>query len=157
MEHFPPERDDRASLKTLLAALDAAEKALQRDPALRGQDNTGDWAIRGRLGHIYPDGQGYVLCVAADERDQSARRWTNVKARLAGLCRVTQDGDDEGALYLDRLPAPHEADLIREALGIRRKRQLSAETKASLACRFSPKLTSGASNGPGSAGSLAAC
>jgi hypothetical protein len=50
VEHFPPERDDRASLKALLAALDASEAALQRDPALRGQDNSGDWAYHYRPG-----------------------------------------------------------------------------------------------------------
>jgi hypothetical protein len=148
--HFLPERDDRACLQALLIALDASPRALQRD-LCRREGRVGDWAICGRLGHVYPHGQGYLLCVLADERDQSARRWTNVKARLAGLCRVTQDGDDEGALYLDRLPAPHEAGVIREALGIRRKRQLSAEAKASLAQRLSAKPTSGLSNGSGSA------
>jgi hypothetical protein len=67
MEHFNPERDDRASLKALLAALDASERALQRDPPIRGQDNVGDWAIRGRHGHVYPDGTGYLLYVSPVE------------------------------------------------------------------------------------------
>jgi hypothetical protein len=89
MQDFVPERDERASLKALLAALDASERALRRDPPIRGQDDTGGWSIRGRLGHIHPDGTGYLLCVVSDERDQSARRWTNVKARLAGLCQLT--------------------------------------------------------------------
>jgi hypothetical protein len=154
MQDFVPERDERASLQLLLAALDASERALRRDPPIRGQDDTGDWSIRGRLGHIYPDGTGYLLCVVSDERDQSARRWTNVKARLAGLCQLTQDGDDEGALRIDRLPAPHEAGVIREALGIKRKRQLSAEAKVSLAQRLSEKPTGSPSDGPGSARSL---
>jgi hypothetical protein len=143
-QHVTPER---ASLKALLAALDASEVALKRD-LVRSEGRAGDWAIYGKLGHVYGDGDGYLLCVVADdERDQSVRRWTNVKARLAGICRVTQDGDDEGCLYLDRLPASHEAGVIREALGIKRKRQLSAEAKASLADRLSRKPTSGLSNG----------
>jgi hypothetical protein len=50
-----------------------------------------------------------------------------VKQRLSPFCRITQDGDDEGTLHLDRLPVRHEADLIREAIGIRRKRSMSLE------------------------------
>jgi hypothetical protein len=148
MQHNTPERYDRASLKALLAAIDASEVALRRD-LVRGEGRSGDWSICGRLGHVYPDGDGWLLlCVVAnDEREQSARRWTNVKARLADICRVTQDGDDQGCLYLDRLPAPHEAAVIREALGIKRKRQLTAEAKASLADRLSRKPTSSPSNG----------
>jgi hypothetical protein len=81
--------DDRASLKLLLAALDASELALKRD-MIRGEGRKGDWAIYGTLGHIYRDGAGYLLCVVADdERDQSVRRWTNVKGRLAAICRLT--------------------------------------------------------------------
>jgi hypothetical protein len=43
------------------------------------------------------------------------------------FCRLTQDGDDEGCLHLERLPVPAEADVIRAALGIRRRRHLSEE------------------------------
>jgi hypothetical protein len=103
MQDFVPERDERASLQLLLAALDASEVALRRD-LVRGEGRSGDRAIYGRIGHVCPDGEGYLLCVVADdEREQSARRWTNVKARLTGICRVTQDGDDEGC------PAPRTA------------------------------------------------
>ena len=45
---------------------------------------------------------------------ESVRRWKNVKKRLA-IRRISQDGDDEGCLHLDRLPTAHEADLIRGA------------------------------------------
>jgi hypothetical protein len=85
------------------------------------------------LGHIYADGTGFLLCVnAKDERDQSPRRWTNIKRRLA-FCRITQDGDDEGCLHLDQLPTPAEATLIREALGIRKRRTLTEDGRAQLA------------------------
>jgi hypothetical protein len=132
MQHFTSERDERASLKILLAALDASETMLRRD-LVRGEGRSGDWSIRGRLGHVYPDGDGYLVCVVADdEREQSARRWTNVKARLAAFCRLTQDGDDQGCLYLDRLPAPHEADVIREALGIRKRRTVTDDARLQL-------------------------
>ena len=77
MQDFVPERDERASLKALLAALDASETTLRRD-LVRGEGRAGNWAICGKLGHVYPDGDGYLLCVVADdERDRSARRWTN--------------------------------------------------------------------------------
>ena len=54
----------------------------------------------GQVGHIYIDGEGFLLCVTAkDERDQSPRRWTSIKRRLA-FCRTAQDGCDEGVCIL---------------------------------------------------------
>ena len=76
----------RSRLETLLGPLDASPTALRLD-------GCGDWAIIGKLGHIYIDyldGRGFLLCVTAGE---SARRWFNVKQRLS-FCRLTQDGDD---------------------------------------------------------------
>ena len=70
---------DRAKLNTLLGSLDASPG--------RGEGRTGDWGIRGRLGHIYRDGVGFLLCVVAeDERKHFA------KGRLAVFCRLSQDG-----------------------------------------------------------------
>jgi hypothetical protein len=122
------ERMDYARLEALLEALDASPRALRREQ-YRGSNERGDYAINGKSGHIYADGAGYLLCVTTGE---STRRWTNIKCKLA-FCRLTQDGDDEGCLHLDRLPTPAEADLIREVLGIRRKRRYqSPETLASV-------------------------
>ena len=45
-EYFKPERDDRASLKAMLIALDASDTTLKRD-VIRGEGRTGDWGIRG--------------------------------------------------------------------------------------------------------------
>jgi hypothetical protein len=42
-----------------------------------------------------------------------------------------------------RLSVPHEVDLVGEALGIERKRQLSPEAKPSLAHRFAQNPTGG--------------
>ena len=124
--------DDRVRLHALLTALDASSVALQRD-LNRGEGRKGDIGIHGKLGQIYADGTGFLLCVnAKDERDQSLRRWTNIKRRLA-FCRITQDGDDEGCLRLDRLPTSAEAVLIREALGIRKRRTLTEDGRAQLA------------------------
>jgi hypothetical protein len=43
---------------------------------------------------------------------------------------VTQDGDEEGILWLDRLPTADEAKAIRRYLGIPKKAELSEETRA---------------------------
>ena len=120
----------------LLKALDASPLALRRDAC-------GDYRINGKSGHIYADGTGYLLCVMTDE---FKGRWTNVKKRLA-FCQLTQDGDDEGCLHLDRLPTLAEADLIREALGIRRKRHLSPELLASMKDRLAENRYKSTSNG----------
>jgi hypothetical protein len=144
MKYFQPQRDDRASLLALVAALDASPKALHREPLDNRNKDDGEappYAIHGKSGHIYADLTGYLMYVMTGE---SARRWNNIKGRLA-FCRVTQDGDDEGCLRLDRLPAPHEAAAIRDAIGIKRKRHLSPEARASLADRFSKHPTSGPS------------
>jgi hypothetical protein len=74
--------------------------------------------IRGKHGHIVADGKGWLIVV---ETDESSRRWTNVKRRLL-FCRITQDGDDEGCIYLDRLPTTGEAEAIRDAIHVKRKR-----------------------------------
>ena len=126
-----PQANNRARLQILLAALDASPVALRRD-LHRDEGRKGDYSIQGKCGHIYLDGEGFLLCVTAkDERDKSPRRWTSIKRRLA-FCRITQDGDDEGCLHLDRLPTPAQAGLIRQALGIRKRRTLTKDGRAQL-------------------------
>jgi hypothetical protein len=126
--------NERARLKALLDALDASPRAL-------GRDQCGDWMIRGSAGHIFANKAGFLLYVATDE---SARRWSNIKGRLA-FCLVTQDGDDEGCLMLDRLPTATEATTIREAIGIRKRRHMTAEALAQLdVARNAAKSASGA-------------
>jgi hypothetical protein len=117
---FPPSVQ-RPRLLELLKALDARASCLRRDEC-------GDWAIFGRLGHIYAVPEGYQLLVTTDE---SPRRWTGVKKRL-GFCRLSQDGDDEGSLFLNRLPTEFEAAIKREALCIPKARHLSEEQRSKL-------------------------
>jgi hypothetical protein len=123
--------DDRSRLESLLAALDASPRALRREP-LDGRNKPDgdptDYAIIGKHGHIYADGAGFLIYVSTHE---SARRWGFIKKRL-GFGHLTQDGGDEGCLHLDRLPTPAEAALIREAIGIRQRRHLSAGALAAL-------------------------
>ena len=130
---------DRERLVALVTALDASETALRRDPPIRGQDDTGDWAVWGRdirIGmscHVYPDGDGYLIyfTVAESDRVPSSLPWKNAKAKLS-FCQVTQDGDWEGCLRLDRLPAPHEAKAIRDVLGIRKRRTVTGAARSQL-------------------------
>ena len=61
----------------------------------------------------------------------SSRPWKNAKARLT-FCKVTQDGDWEGCLHLDRLPTADEAVVIREVLGLRKRRHMPAEALSKL-------------------------
>jgi hypothetical protein len=110
---------DRDQLETMVQALDASPRALHR-PICRGW--AGDYQISGKRGHILPDGDGFLLFVSG----RSKQHWTHLKKALR-FCRLTQDGDDEGCLHLERLPVPAEADAIRGALGIRRRRHLSEE------------------------------
>jgi hypothetical protein len=110
---------DKQHLEAMLTALDASLRALER---------IGDWQIVGNNGHIMTDGRGFVFYVSTSE---SPRRWTGIKKRL-GFCRLTQDGDDEGCLYLERLPKADEAVLIREAIGIRKRRHLTPEALVAL-------------------------
>ena len=56
-------------------------------------------------------------------------------ARLT-FCKVTQDGDWEGCLHLDRLPTADEAVVIREVLGIRKRRHMTGETLSKLGSPF---------------------
>jgi hypothetical protein len=102
--------------------LDASETTLQLD-VVRSEGRTGDWAVYGKHGHVYPDSAGYLIHAHA-----TPRRWGSIKKSLA-FCRLTQDGDDEGCFRLGRLPTGAESEAIRDALGVRKRRHLSEETK----------------------------
>jgi len=140
---------DRDHLATLLTALDASPRALRREPLdARNKDRTEatDYAIFGTSGHVYADGDGFMLYVRTGDahHDGSPRRWGFIKKRLA-FCHLTQDGDDEGCLRLDRLPTPIEAERVREAIGIRKRRHLSPEALA--AARLNLERSSAAIKG----------
>jgi hypothetical protein len=98
------------------AALGSASTTLRRDQC-------GDWRISGKLGHIYavpgtlnrPTPGFLIYC----ERE-TKQAWTWARKRLR-FCAVTQDGDTEGALFLDRLPTEAEADILRDVIGIAKR------------------------------------
>ena len=121
-------------LAAMVAALNISPIALHR-PVCRGW--FGDWQISGKTGHILSDGGGYLLYANTPEQDEphpdrpdrklcygSARKWTSIKRELA-FARLTQDGDDEGCFYLDRLPTKAEAGRIRSSLGIHQRRRVT--------------------------------
>jgi hypothetical protein len=102
----------RAQQLRLLAALGAWDRALRREELAA-------WCIQGSRGSIYTSGDGktWVLHVSG----RSVRHWSAVRAELATFATITQDGDDEGLARLHDLPAPEQAEMIREALGIRKR------------------------------------
>ena len=84
--------------------------------------------VGGKAGKIYAHGEGFYLYCDPG----SARAWGFVKKALA-FCRVTHDGEDDGFLFLDRLPTPAEGELIRDKLVIRKRRVLTDAERERLA------------------------
>jgi hypothetical protein len=99
---------DRAQQRAMLTTLSASDRALRRDEC-------GAWRIAGTRGaiHTWGDGKSWV------------RHWIWLKRKL-GFCQVTQDGDGEGCLRLHQLPTPDQAAVIRDVLGIPKRREVSA-------------------------------
>jgi hypothetical protein len=116
---------DRAQQKALLTALGGWDRALRRDEC-------GAWCIMGKTGKVYSwgDGKAWVLWVGC----RSARHWTAAKKRL-DFCEVTQDCEEEGCLRLHELPTPEQALVIRDVLGIQKRREVSPETLELLRAR----------------------
>jgi hypothetical protein len=126
---FPRRQSSGRRFKRFAAALDSRASALRRDEC-------GDWAIRGTNGHIYAVPEGFQLMIGCDFGYvgwTSARGWESAKKRL-GFGNVTQDGDCEGSIILDRHPSKPEAAEIRDILGIPKRVELSEGQLANLRC-----------------------
>jgi len=132
---YPPAVQRPALLK-LAEALGCREAVLRRDEC-------GDWRINGKYGYIYavpgiPWGgmekvegfQIYFRGAAEFEEPTSSQAWTWARKTLEPFCRVTQDGDMEGMLFLARLPTPEEAEIIRDKLRIAKRAEFSEEVLA---------------------------
>lgn len=125
MEIYPHVRQ-RRQLLDLVTALGVRPSTLRRD-------DCGDWAIFGKYGHIYAvpldrtaTAEGYqIVC---------SEHWAFAKRRLA-FARVTQDGDRDGCLMLDRMPDQAESTLIRDVLGIAKARACGTPSEAQLRAR----------------------
>jgi hypothetical protein len=135
MDIFPTTKQ-RAALLKLTKAL------VSRDSALR-RDECGDWRIEGSSGHVYavpgaldqPNRPGFMLYIMTS----SPKAWTFAKRALA-FAKVINDGDEEGAFVMHRLPSADEAGLIRRYWGIPKRREVSeAELDRLRSVGFAPR------------------
>src|SRR5271167_5052022 len=120
MDSYPPSKQ-RAALEKLAEALGSRPSALR-------PDECADPRIEGGRGHIYAvpgvlgdRTPGFMLYVIGWE----GRGWGNAK-RAMSFAALVNDGDEEGAVFLARLPDAGEADVIRHYLGVPKKVELSA-------------------------------
>jgi hypothetical protein len=135
-----PAAKQRASLLRFAAALGSRASALR-------PDECGDPSVIGKKGHVYavcgmvgePSKAGFQLCVSA----ASTTAWTYAKRALA-FAHLTNDGDEEGMFFLDRLPTKVEANAIRRYLGIPQRRVLSPRQRERLAAYSFPARGAGA-------------
>jgi hypothetical protein len=113
-----PATKQRAALAKLMSALGCRQAALRRDEC-------GDWRINGSRGHIcaVPGGArpSFMLYVMTE----SARAWTFAKRALLPFAKIINDGDEEGAFVMHRLPTSEQAALIRRYCGITKRREVS--------------------------------
>jgi hypothetical protein len=122
MADLYPASVQRLRLLEFATAIAAAKSCLRRDEC-------GDWACFGRTRHVFAVPEGFQFYVSTGGRP---KKWTSIKRRLP-FCRVSQDGDDEGCFFLDRLPSAEEGELIRGALGISKARVMTEELLTQLA------------------------
>jgi hypothetical protein len=128
-DKYPP-AVQRPALVKLVEALGCREAALRRDEC-------GDWRINGKYGYIYAvpgipwDGmektEGFQIYYRGAEEfgePTTTRGWTFAKEAMP-FAKVTQDGDAEGMLFLDRLPTREEGEIIRDKLWIAKRREVS--------------------------------
>jgi hypothetical protein len=106
----------KAAETNIMALMDA----LNCSPLCRRRDACGTWIIEGKGGYIYDQPEGFYLFCSPG----SARAWGFAKKAL-DFCTVTQDGDDEGFLVMRDFPTPEQAVIIRDKLGIRKRREMS--------------------------------
>jgi len=128
-------QQDRDDLAGLLVELHGAGNALRRDecgdPVVAVPMIEGSWRWRlatikamaaGSRGEIRSCNGKAMVYVAG----RSARHWTAIKQALASFTTIGQDGDDEGVLQLDRVPAGDEAAKLRAVIGLRQTRPAPA-------------------------------
>jgi hypothetical protein len=118
------------------SALDRFAVALNCSPSTLRRDDCGDPSIRGKRGHVYATpGESGRLCFWIYHAAGSGRGWTNAKRDMA-FASLVNDGDDEGAWSLDRLPTAAEAETIRSRLSIRKRVAYSDEVRAAMTARL---------------------
>ena len=88
------------------------------------RDDCADYVIQGQSGNIHIDGAGYSVAVMLETKMQ----WTYALRALHKFCELRQRGDTEGVLHMAGLPTPAQAEALREALGVKKRRECSDET-----------------------------
>ena len=114
---------DRAQERVHMERLAAAMKVRAR------RDECGDPTIQGRTGNIHVDGAGYLVAVMLG----TARQWHFAKQKLRAFCPLRQAGDSEGALYMATILTAEQAEVLREVLGVRKRREVSEAERERLA------------------------
>jgi hypothetical protein len=120
---YPPDKQ-RPALLAFAKALGCRDNALRRDEC-------GDRRFNGTHGHIYavpgsldrPRTPGFQIFVMG----WSANGWNRARKAISTFADVTNDGDDEGALFVDRLPTAEEAEVIRHWCGIAKRQTYTEE------------------------------
>jgi hypothetical protein len=139
-----PSSAERAKLLELAEALGCREAALRRDEC-------GDWRVKGERGWIYAVSgsldergrEGFQLVVMPDgefgDPPKGSKEWAWAKKDMARFAALQNDGDGEGAVFMFRLPTAAGAAMIRDRLGIPKKREVSAAERDRLrAMGFAP-------------------
>lgn len=89
------------------------------------KDECGDLNIFGKKGKIFIGEPYWFIFI------RETRSWNNIKKKLNFMV-VSQDGDYEGILKLDRYPTSVESTIIRKIVGLVKKKQLSLEHEKKL-------------------------
>jgi hypothetical protein len=108
-------QQDHAALQNLLTTLNGAKNALRRDAC-------GDWMIAGLRGQIRTCDGRFTVYIAC----HSKQAWTFAKRKLEGFTFLAYDGDEEGVLYLTRIPLGAEIATLRNYIGLRQTRDATA-------------------------------
>jgi hypothetical protein len=118
--------------------LKLVEQIGYRGGALR-RNECGDWRIVGKFGDTsavpgiprrgmekIKGFQIYFRSAREFEEPTSSQACTWAKKALS-FCRISQDGDEEGMLFLNRPPTQIKAEVIRDKLVIPKKREVNQE------------------------------
>lgn len=129
---------DRSEDKKLLQRL---SEAINTSVERIHLDECGDWNIFGRKGKIFTDSKLWYVNLSCN----SKRHWTATKKKL-NFMEVSQDGDEERILKLERMPSQEEAEAIRNTVGLNKRPALTEEYRGELKIRIRSSINKGVSS-----------
>ena len=133
MRAQPNRSEDKKLLQKLSEALNSSEERIHLDEC-------GDWNIFGRKGKIFTDAELWYIYISA----KSKRHWSSIKKKLNFMV-ISQDGDDEGILKLERMPSQEEAEIVREMVGLNKRPAFTDEYREQLKIRVRSSRNKGVS------------